>query len=1651
MSLYDDIIKQAQGSPKADAEKYVDSLLKKPSPPFKGFTPSLKIPQEFRAAEKKNMQQNAATLEKPKLTAVNVADPFFKGWEQGNLMLADFAFNNPLNPVSGIYKEMKDITGVDAVEAAKAPIYERLNAYQQRIDDAGKLGDGYKTYATIAEGVGMAAPNAIVALTTGGSSLAGTTEGLAANAATQAARGAGGLSGSLRGAAETARQAVIRMPQDPNYITAYAQSFGADYEQAIQSGATEEQAQATATISALINAAIEQKGIQALPSALRGKNSKAITQWVKTMIDEGNEEVLQGVVSNLTAKIGYNPSAPISSTTDPNAVLNLGRAAQEFGMGATVGGILGGGQVLTNQFTPKAPASRATQASVQAAPATIDAPAVAPAATQSVAETFETRYQNDAAAQREIVARLEQAESAARANFSAAYSQIRGLENVSPELQTQSDNLEAQLRQAEQATKAAKDRLSEIESAYAAETSRIEGEKQIVSLASRFNDRFITGDALKNMEQIGYMKPEVSALRKAFDKASDLQNRLNRLRAQYETIRLQNINTRISGNIPGVMEKMRGNIEKLSGELDRASANLMSAQYRVANYTPQEAAPSVLAQSAVPASETPARNAQPAQGGITFAPGSVGALLLPEGMGAASRGSLGGIGRTQATRFEVNDQQGITELPPMSNQVNLNPQATSGGFKSALSNAYTQVVDSLNPIVKFSNATGDNTAMMASNSRNANGTVTYIFDKALVDMNGNRIGESLTDVMSRIPKNNQADFWNYMLQRHNVNRAVVDKNVIANYNSQMSQQYVNDAEARHPEYKQAGDDIVKWIDAFNRAWGVESGVIDAAVYENLRNQYTSYIPTQREFSEVEQALTGGSVGQKFVDNQSPMRTATGSARDINNPVENIMRLVNTTVKTARYNQVGQSLLNTVRANPGMTAQYAEIITPEEAELSRGKNIVSVLEGGKEVYLRINDKSLLESLEGLPKSTKAIPVIPQLTNIYKGLITQKNPFFAVRNFARDLPTGYIYGSENNPLKYLKGEAQAFKDIATNSPEYQRFKAIGGGMSGFFSTEQAKVEKAAVNLLKEKNILQKTAATLEKFNSAIEEATRLNEFNTVYNSTGDVQKALNAANNVTVNFARGGNITKTLDKNGVAYLNASVQGLDRLVKSFRTPKTAIATLMKGGLSITAPTIALFLLNWKNPYYADLTDRTKDAYYLIPNILGERDKAGNAETFIKIPKSREFGVLFGSLFERTMRAVSGDEDAFKGFGNTITTNFAPSNPFENNLFAPAVINLKANKDFAGRTIVPQNLQDRSPYLQYDEKTSELSKFIAGLTKGTSFELSPKQLDYLIDSYSGVIGDFLLPATTKGGNVGKVITNQFTADSVYSSQSMTDFYDNMKKAETAVADQKVVGSAYPEKQTVEEKIVNAYTRASKDISALGKISTRAGAGLLTADDRALLKEFGIDATLDSSDLQRAVREEQIQIAEDADALAGRANEKELDAYNGKATPTAFEKYVGAGLSETQAHALYEAIEAIVPEPGKSSASVQQKVSTILSQNLSGKQTAALVASLYTTRDSDGNVKAESLLPSLNNADRLIQLYSSTGESEFISMTVPAEFSQNKQTYTLTDSEKRVFKDAYIRFFNNRITALSTEKQIKKLRDTAYETAKIAVIKSRN
>jgi uncharacterized protein YdcH (DUF465 family) len=260
------------------------------------------------------------------------------------------------------------------------------------------------------------------------------------------------------------------------------------------------------------------------------------------------------------------------------------------------------------------------------------------------------------------------------------------------------------------------------------------------------------------------------------------------------------------------------------------------------------------------------------------------------------------------------------------------------------------------------------------------------------------------------------------------------------------------------------------------------------------------------------------------------------------------------------------------------------------------------------------------------------------------------------------------------------------------------------------------------------------------------------------------------------------------------------------------------------VTVPTTALYLINQAvdKKGYDQLDNRTKDTNYLIPQ--------GNGQ-FIKIPKSRESGVLFGALFERIARLIEGQKDSFKGFGNTIKTNFAPQNPFENNIAAPLVSNIPRNKDFANRTIVPQGMQDRSPYLQFDEKTSEVTKWFANAIKDVPIPDdvkkvvgSPKVLDYLIKSYTGIVGQFSLPATTKstygdaGVNLTKPLTAPFKADALYNNEILNNFYNNLDKLTTKAADRNHLENIPSKAITPEEAIKNRFLKASKQISELNK-----------------------------------------------------------------------------------------------------------------------------------------------------------------------------------------------------------------------------------------
>lgn len=178
---------------------------------------------------------------------------------------------------------------------------------------------------------------------TGGASKAAQagTKGLQATAALESTLQSSGIGQTVTNAVNL----LQRQLRNPQTWQSFASTTGQAYEDAKAQGASEASATAYAVINGLLGSLVEVGGggIQELPDVLR--QPSLLRNWVDTMLDEGKEEVVQGVIDRLTENVTGIADHPIYSTTDENAIFNPSTMLQEAGMGALVGGILGGGQI----------------------------------------------------------------------------------------------------------------------------------------------------------------------------------------------------------------------------------------------------------------------------------------------------------------------------------------------------------------------------------------------------------------------------------------------------------------------------------------------------------------------------------------------------------------------------------------------------------------------------------------------------------------------------------------------------------------------------------------------------------------------------------------------------------------------------------------------------------------------------------------------------------------------------------------------------------------------------------------------------------------------------------------------------------------------------------------------------------------------------------------------------------------------------------------------------------------------------------------------------------------------------------------------------------------------------------------------------------
>ena len=556
---------------------------------------------------------------------------------------------------------------------------------------------------------------------------------------------------------------------------------------------------------------------------------------------------------------------------------------------------------------------------------------------------------------------------------------------------------------------------------------------------------------------------------------------------------------------------------------------------------------------------------------------------------------------------------------------------------------------------------------------------------------------------------------------------------------------------------------------------VDSGLMTQQDMDYLERYYPNYVPTfrweEKQYRRFDprNVRIGKTVGRAKGGNQKlvPLHEALG-------------KMTMSVVREGSKNRFGERLLETWQ-NSGQNSRVREyLLDAEEYDASfdpdtfdgedptpRKENTFTVYKDGKQWEMQV-DPSMFDAVKALSPDTKEsnwfVNLVRSGNSLFKALVTGYNPTFVVRNTVRDLQTAGLYSRDGKA--FLENYPLALREIRRDGAYWKQYKALGGSFSSVFDYQTGTVQEPSGKVAK-------LAARMEALNMAMEQAPRLAEFMSVVKagdgSMENLMDAMHAAADVTVNFGRAGTLGKVLNANFVPFLNPGIQGFDKMIRRVTETKGAkqwSSLVVRAAALGIAPTLLNALLYSDDDDWEDLKDSDKDTNYLF------KIKDG---LWLKIPKGRELSIL-GMTADRMKDIVNGEDVDWRDFITTVGNQVAPANPLNQNILKAWFDADLSDPSSPGRTwyggdIENQRLRNYAPGERYDSSTDIFSKWV-----GKQLGLSPKKINYLLDQYSGVVGDFLLPLLTPQAERDP-FSKAFTVDSVNSNRLSGEFYDTAEQ----------------------------------------------------------------------------------------------------------------------------------------------------------------------------------------------------------------------------------------------------------------------------------
>lgn len=582
---------------------------------------------------------------------------------------------------------------------------------------------------------------------------------------------------------------------------------------------------------------------------------------------------------------------------------------------------------------------------------------------------------------------------------------------------------------------------------------------------------------------------------------------------------------------------------------------------------------------------------------------------------------------------------------------------------------------------------------------------------------------------------------------------------------EMSELKVAEYDKKFPEFKTHAQSVYDYNNALLQMQ-VEKGIITQEFKDQLNDTYPDYVPTHREQKQQ------SNKGITKVGVQSGIKTASGSNLVIKPIDKQIFIQTQIVARSIAVNPLLQQLGNNadgveVKTSNKRIDDVSKIpdvdtknsFTYFEKGIDKNGNEVikqKTIHVTNDIAQGINSISSINMDADLRSFSNAIR---RGNSLFKRLTTALNPYFSFwRNPIRDIQNALLYTKFDNKT-FARNYAKAMKIMLyeKNNVEWQTYLANGGTMSSFYTFDQTIQNQAG----KKQGKVSKGMEKLELAGQIIEQGPRFAEYLSSREAGLSVEESILNSAEVTVNFLRSGTVVKYANSTFMPFLNPKMQGALKFTRMFTegNSRKAMVTL---GVRLSVLGIACSIFNnfmyGDDDDYKDLSSQVKNGNYLF--------KIGN--NWFRIPKAEVIAGI-SATYNRTKDAIKGEDNAFDGYGDEMLQAFSP---VENarTIFSP-LVDYKTNTTWYGGQIESQRFMNVRPKDRYDETTSKIA-----ITIGQALNKSPKKIHYVLDQYTGIFGDVILPATSQKGyeSPGK---KTITVDTTKNSKFGKNFYSLIEK----------------------------------------------------------------------------------------------------------------------------------------------------------------------------------------------------------------------------------------------------------------------------------